>query len=271
MEDLSSPYQEFEESYLQKDAFAECDYQMLDPYEQNMLSNTWAIASLPRHLGLTRVSQVLPAPLSHDRRSRSLDTEDLDFNMSDKYLDHREAFISCFEVKKERGASFSKKSHHVPLKDSDVTSPWHTKSEMALSLSLTNMGIISDVQSGSQNQHSTKTSVTPSTDFQNTKTQHLCSSTSNSASSELVSSPELFNRQCHLPLHTDPILPHSPFYYNEFMEDGSLLNDGKENVCGEAAVNMLCKGSMKTKPATREARSPCSPNPVLSINETQLD
>ncbi|KAK2828442.1 hypothetical protein Q5P01_019476 [Channa striata] len=35
-EDISSPYQEFEESYLQKDAFAECDYQILDLYEHNL-------------------------------------------------------------------------------------------------------------------------------------------------------------------------------------------------------------------------------------------
>uniref|UniRef100_A0A3Q2XR44 APC membrane recruitment protein 1 n=1 Tax=Hippocampus comes TaxID=109280 RepID=A0A3Q2XR44_HIPCM len=76
-EDISSPYQEFEDSYLQKDAFAECDYQMLDLYEQSLISNTWAIASLPRHLGLTRLSQSMSNPLSLDRRSRSLDTESL--------------------------------------------------------------------------------------------------------------------------------------------------------------------------------------------------
>lgn len=263
-EDLSSPYQEFEESYLQKDAFAECDYQILDPYEQNLLSNTWAIASLPRHLGLTRVSQVLPAPLSQDRRSRSLDTEDLDFNLSDKYQDNRGALISCFEAEKERGSSYSKKSHH-----GRITSPWQTKSEMALSLSLTDMGT-TEVRSGNQTQGKTKTSVTPNTDFQNTKSLHLCSSTSNSASSELFSSPELFNRHSHLPLLTDS-LPHSPFYYNDTMEDGSLLNDRQKNVFGDTPDNMLCKGSMKTKPVTREDISPSSPNTALSIDETKLD
>lgn len=267
-EDLSSPYQEFEESYLQKDAFAECDYQMLDPYEQNILSNTWAIASLPRHLGLTRVSQILPAPLSQDRRSRSLDTEDLDFNMCDKYRDHRGALISCFAAEKERGYTSSKKCH-VPLKDGSITPPWQTKSEMALSLSLTDMGI-TEVRSGSQSHGNTKTSATPSTDFQSTKSLHLCSSTS-SASSELFSSPELFNRLCQLPLLTDSCLPHSPFYYNEMMEDSSLLNDRDENLFCDSAVNVLCKGSMKTKPVNIEGISPCSPNPSLSIDETKLD
>lgn len=257
-EDLSSPYQEFEESYLQKDAFAECDYQTLDPYEQNILSSTWAIASLPRHLGLTRISQVLPAPLSQDRRSRSLDTEDLDFNMSDKYRDQRGALISCFE------SSYTKKSHHAPLKHGNITSAWQTKSEFALSLSLTDM-CITEGQSGKQSHGNAKTSVMASTDFQNTQTLNLCSSTSNSASSELFSSPELFSRQCHLPLLADSGLPHSSFYYNEIMEDGPLLNER------DAPVNMLCTESIKTKPATREVISPCSPKLTLSIDETKLE
>uniref|UniRef100_A0A3B5B9W4 APC membrane recruitment protein 1 n=1 Tax=Stegastes partitus TaxID=144197 RepID=A0A3B5B9W4_9TELE len=106
-EDISSPYQEFEESYLQKDAFAECDYQMLDLYEQNMISNTWAVASLPRHLGLTRVSQSMPNPLSLDRRSRSLDTESLELKMPDTYRENRAAIVSCPQTEKvsERDSS----------------------------------------------------------------------------------------------------------------------------------------------------------------------
>uniref|UniRef100_A0A3Q2SQT5 APC membrane recruitment protein 1 n=1 Tax=Fundulus heteroclitus TaxID=8078 RepID=A0A3Q2SQT5_FUNHE len=77
-EDASSPYQEFDESYLQKDAYAECDYQMFELYEQNLISSTWAAASLPRHLGLAGVSQPASGPLSVERRSRSLDTDSLD-------------------------------------------------------------------------------------------------------------------------------------------------------------------------------------------------
>uniref|UniRef100_A0A3P8SFB0 APC membrane recruitment protein 1 n=1 Tax=Amphiprion percula TaxID=161767 RepID=A0A3P8SFB0_AMPPE len=100
-EDISSPYQEFEESYLQKDAFAECDYQMLDLYEQNLISNTWAVASLPRHLGLTRVSQSMPNPLSLDRRSRSLDTESLELKMPDTYRENRAAIVSCPQTEKD--------------------------------------------------------------------------------------------------------------------------------------------------------------------------
>lgn len=264
-EDISSPFQEFEESYLQKDAFAECDYQMLDPYEQSILSNKWAIASLPRHLGLTKDSHFLPAPLSQDRRSRSLDTEDLDFNMSNKCQNHRRALVSCFEAEKERGSSYSKMSCHVPLKDRSITMPWQTKSEMALSLSLTDVAI-GEVQSGNQTQVNTKTSVSSSTDLQHTKSRHFCTSTSNSASSELFSSPELFNLHCHIPLFTDSCLPHSPCFYDEIMEKGSLLNDRGESLFCEKTVNILCKGSMKTKPE-REGLSLCSPNPPPSIDE----
>ncbi|KAM4620081.1 APC membrane recruitment protein 1-like [Polymixia lowei] len=98
-EDITSPYQQFEESYLQKDAFAECDYQLLDLYEQDLFNNAWAIASLPRHLGLTRVNQSMPSPLSLDRRSRSLDTESLELKLPDKYRGNR--VVSCPQTEKD--------------------------------------------------------------------------------------------------------------------------------------------------------------------------
>jgi len=83
MEDGASPYGDFQEGYMQKDAFAECDYQMLNSmYEHNVFDNAWAIASLPRHLGLTKGSSSMAGPLSSDRRSRSLDRESLELNTS---------------------------------------------------------------------------------------------------------------------------------------------------------------------------------------------
>ncbi|KAG7274152.1 hypothetical protein CRUP_011487 [Coryphaenoides rupestris] len=83
MEDGASPYEDFQESYMQKDAFAECDYQMLNSmYEHNVFGNAWAIASLPRHLGLAKGSPSMAGPLSSDRRSRSLDREGLELNTS---------------------------------------------------------------------------------------------------------------------------------------------------------------------------------------------
>ncbi|XP_036380389.1 APC membrane recruitment protein 1 [Megalops cyprinoides] len=86
-EDIVSPHEAYDESYLQKDAFAECDDRMFNFYDQSLfLRNSWGVASLPRHLSLTRVNQPMPAPLSLNRRSRSLDTDSLEFEVSDMYL-----------------------------------------------------------------------------------------------------------------------------------------------------------------------------------------
>lgn len=81
-EELVSPYEPFEDDgcYLQQDAFAECDQRTFDAYEQSLLlSNPWGIASLPRHLSLGRPYPPVPAPLALNRRSRSLDTDSLEF------------------------------------------------------------------------------------------------------------------------------------------------------------------------------------------------
>ncbi|KPP78321.1 APC membrane recruitment protein 1-like, partial [Scleropages formosus] len=86
-EDISSPFEDYSESFLQKDAFAECDDRLFDFNDQSLFfNNPWGVASLPRHLSLTRVNQPMPAPLSLNRRSRSLDTDCLEFEMSDLYL-----------------------------------------------------------------------------------------------------------------------------------------------------------------------------------------
>uniref|UniRef100_A0A3B3U9E9 APC membrane recruitment protein 1 n=1 Tax=Poecilia latipinna TaxID=48699 RepID=A0A3B3U9E9_9TELE len=176
-EDVSSPYQEFEESYLQKDAFAECDYQMLDLYEQNLISKTWAVASLPRHLGLTRVSQPTSNPLSLDRRSRSLDTDSLELpetNCSPYY--RKKIVLSASEVRD----------------CNDVMSlSWQKKSEVTVTDE-----IAENVQSLGQ---------------VNKQPQYFCS-VSDGLSCDLVSqNPELYSRQCHLPLRSDCCLPHSTF------------------------------------------------------------
>ncbi len=87
-EELASPYEPFEDDgcYLQQDAFAECDQRTFDAYEQSLLlSNAWGIASLPRHLSLGRPCPPVPAPLALNRRSRSLDTDSLEFQTSELY------------------------------------------------------------------------------------------------------------------------------------------------------------------------------------------
>ncbi|KAM9348917.1 APC membrane recruitment protein 1-like [Symphorus nematophorus] len=245
-EDISSPYQEFEESYLQKDAFAECDYQMLDLYEQNLISNTWAIASLPRHLGLTRVSQSMPNPLSLDRRSRSLDTESLELKMPDTYRENRAAIVSCPQTEKdsERDSSpYYKKNVLVSaseVRDSSsiMALSWQTRSEMALSLPLADGEVTEKVQGLSQTQvkHNIFSSSS-SSDFPNCKSQHLCSNVPDRVSCDLISqSTELYNRQCHLPLQSESCSPHSTFVYPGTMEEA--LDDADEDVFCKATTNL---------------------------------
>ncbi|XP_030601466.1 APC membrane recruitment protein 1-like [Archocentrus centrarchus] len=262
-EDISSPYQEFEESYLQKDAFAECDYQMLDLYEQNMISNTWAVASLPRHLGLTRVSQSMPNPLSLER-SRSLDTESLELKMPETYRENRAAIVSCpqTEDELERDSSpYYKKNVVVSaseVRDSNntVALSWQTKSEMALSLPLTDAEFNEKMQSLSQVHKRNIFSVSSGSDFSDCKSQRLCSDMSDGVSCDLLSpNPELYNRQCHPPLQSESCLPHSTFVYSGLMEDVSDDIDG--SVFCNAATNLQSynqcgKGKLVT---SREAMS----------------
>ncbi|XP_067113230.1 APC membrane recruitment protein 1 [Osmerus mordax] len=116
-EDITSPYEVFEESYLQKDAFAECDDRMFDLYEQSLLSNTWAITSLPRHLSLTPANQTTPSRLALNRRSRSLDTDCLELEMTNIYLGSGAAPPSCHvteRTSKRVSSLHRKKNGHTP-------------------------------------------------------------------------------------------------------------------------------------------------------------
>ncbi|XP_026112505.1 APC membrane recruitment protein 1-like [Carassius auratus] len=100
-EELASPYEPFEDDgcYLQQDAFADHTF---DAYEQSLLlSNAWGIASLPRHLSLGRPCPPVPAPLALNRRSRSLDTDCLEFQTSDLYT-----AVTSYDLK---GAAFSQR------------------------------------------------------------------------------------------------------------------------------------------------------------------
>lgn len=137
MEDGASPYGDFQESYLQKDAFAECDYQMLNSmYEHNVFGNAWAIASLPRHLGLTKGSPSMASPLSSDRRSRSLDREGLELNTSG-YHGSAAAGLAYPQANKDSKRAYplhNRKNVHSPAfeaaegGDSGFKSlPWPTK------------------------------------------------------------------------------------------------------------------------------------------------
>ncbi|OXB67650.1 hypothetical protein ASZ78_016773 [Callipepla squamata] len=83
-EDMAASFEAFDESYVQKESFAECDERMFLGYPQGSFQScNWGVASLPRHLRLHGLSPAMPAPLSLNRRSRSLDTESLEFELAD--------------------------------------------------------------------------------------------------------------------------------------------------------------------------------------------
>lgn len=83
-EDMAASFEAFDESYVQKESFAECDERMFLGYPQGSFQScNWGVASLPRHLHLHGLSPAMPAPLSLNRRSRSLDTESLEFELAD--------------------------------------------------------------------------------------------------------------------------------------------------------------------------------------------
>lgn len=240
-EDISSPYQEFEESYLQKDAFAECDCQMLDLYEQNLISNTWAVASLPRHLGLTRASPAVPNSLSLDRRSRSLDTESLELKMPDTYRENRAAIVSCSQTEKNCGRDFSpyyKKNVLVSaLEDGHSSSimalSWQTRSEMVLSLPLADGEITEKVQGLGQTQVKHKMfSSSASSDF-------LCSNIQDGVSCDLIpQDTELYKRQCHPPVQSDSCSPHGTFVYTGMMEEEEASDEVEEVAFCKAVPNL---------------------------------
>ncbi|XP_053931738.1 APC membrane recruitment protein 1 isoform X1 [Cuculus canorus] len=73
----------FDDGFSQKESLAECE-EPTSPgcVPGSFLSGSWGVASLPRHLRLHGLSPCWPAPLSLDRRSRSLDTESLEFELA---------------------------------------------------------------------------------------------------------------------------------------------------------------------------------------------
>ncbi|NXK41213.1 AMER1 protein, partial [Piprites chloris] len=74
----------FDDSYGQKESLAECDERMSPGFSPGSFQScNWGVASLPRHLRLHGLSPSMPVPLSVDRRSRSLDTESLEFELAE--------------------------------------------------------------------------------------------------------------------------------------------------------------------------------------------
>uniref|UniRef100_A0A452IQN9 Uncharacterized protein n=1 Tax=Gopherus agassizii TaxID=38772 RepID=A0A452IQN9_9SAUR len=85
-EDIAASFEAFD-SYVQKESFAECDERIFLGYPQDSFQScNWGVGSLPHHLHLHGLSPSMPAPLSINRRSRSLDTESLELELADMPL-----------------------------------------------------------------------------------------------------------------------------------------------------------------------------------------
>ncbi|XP_055499555.1 APC membrane recruitment protein 1 [Leucoraja erinacea] len=86
-EEISASYEAFDDSYLEKDPYHHCDDRMFQSCAQNSsLAVCWGVASLPRHSSLYKLNPSLPSPLSLSKRSRSLDTDSLESELTDLYL-----------------------------------------------------------------------------------------------------------------------------------------------------------------------------------------
>lgn len=85
-EEVVSSYETFDHSYVQE-SLAECDEHLLQMDSHQSFNNyTWGVTSLPRHLEQYKLSPFKPAPLSVNRRSKSLDTESLELELGGVHI-----------------------------------------------------------------------------------------------------------------------------------------------------------------------------------------
>ncbi|KAM4697128.1 APC membrane recruitment protein 1 [Rhinophrynus dorsalis] len=85
-EEAVESFENFDHSYVQE-SLADCEEQLFQfdsPQPFHRLD--WGVASLPRHLGNYKLSPAMPAPLSLNRRSKSLDTEILELELGGLHL-----------------------------------------------------------------------------------------------------------------------------------------------------------------------------------------
>lgn len=227
-EDISSPYQEFEESYLQKDGFAECDYQMFDLYEHNLISNAWAVASLPRQHGVIGVSQSVPHTLTHDKRSRSLDTEG-----PNVCTDTRAAVAYSSQLEEDSSSlPYSKKNIVMSSSEAGngkgiMSSSWHPRTDEDVTVK---------VQSLSSHHSS-------SGDFFDLKPHHLCTTVSDDTSCDFMShNPDSSGRQRHFPVLSDSCGPQGTLVYAGMTEQ-ELADLGDRVFCNTAHMKSFTQSS----------------------------
>uniref|UniRef100_A0A8C7ZD17 APC membrane recruitment protein 1 n=1 Tax=Oryzias sinensis TaxID=183150 RepID=A0A8C7ZD17_9TELE len=227
-EDISSPYQEFEESYLQKDGFAECDYQMFDLYEHNLISNAWAVASVPRQHGVIGVSQSVPHTLTHDKRSRSLDTEG-----PNVCTDTRAAVAYSSQLEEDSSSlPYSKKNIVMSSSEAGngkgiMSSSWHPRTDEDVTVK---------VQSLSSHHSS-------SGDFFDLKPHHLCTTVSDDTSCDFMShNPDSSGRQRHFPVLSDSCGPQGTLVYAGMTEQ-ERADLGDRVFCNTAHMKSFTQSS----------------------------
>lgn len=261
-EDITSPYEVFEESYLQKDAFAECDDRMFDLYEQSLFSNTWAIASLPRHLSLTRANQSMPSRLALNRRSRSLDTDSLELEMADIYLGSGASPDSCHV--NERGSKrvsslHRKKNGHTSsseIKDSAglMFLSWQQETERTSVLPLTD-GKRTEKMPGlcqTQGRHALPP-IQPGSQIAIKAQQQSVSMMAERMSCHFNSQQTgLMNRPCHLPLQSEATVPQAPCVFPKSnREDLFMRSDLESDGGGEG---LFYPSSLNSQPYSQRCK-----------------
>ncbi|XP_054852644.1 APC membrane recruitment protein 1 [Eublepharis macularius] len=133
-EDIAASFEAFDSSYVPKDSFAECDERMFPGSLQSSFQSNWGVASLPRCLRLQELSPPMPEPLSICRRSRSLDTESLEFELGSlqpsknglKPCELWSKWSSCKKKPAEPGVSAGQGSSpgSAEERESSGTLPW---------------------------------------------------------------------------------------------------------------------------------------------------
>ncbi|XP_041750883.2 APC membrane recruitment protein 1-like [Coregonus clupeaformis] len=235
-EDITSPYEVFEESYLQKDAFAECDLQMFDLYEQSLLSNTWRITSLPRHLSLTQVNQSSPlaplqSPLALKRKSRSLDTASLALEMTDMYLGSGAALASCPRTERDSKRVSSlhrKKNGHISTSEnrdnrSIMFPSWQPATEGTVTHPPADGKRTEQTYSLYQTQNRHMVSFRqPVSRVPNCKSQQISASkmTDRVSCNYISQITGPLHRPSHLPLQSESCRPHAPYGRSVKASDG---------------------------------------------------
>ncbi|XP_018085287.1 APC membrane recruitment protein 1 [Xenopus laevis] len=75
-----SSFETFDHCYVQE-SLADCEEMFQTDLPSPLQSYNWGVTSLPRQFGHYKLSSSMPAPLSSNRRSRSLDTENLEIEL----------------------------------------------------------------------------------------------------------------------------------------------------------------------------------------------